>query len=304
MRSNGEHHGGANSLALRLLNRIGIDITTVDLALEDLEQLLSEQISSAETNCPGVRVPRARFIDFLAPCLDENEPLTSAIERLPIHDLWLACACLDGDDAAVRALHDIVQEVARTAVAGVGVDQAVREDIGQDFGVRLLFGTPSTPPLIARYNGLAPLRSWLRLMMVRSAVHLKKRNERHRPYEDQMIEGLALDTADPELSYLKAHYVQEFRAAFKEALLELDAKEQNTLRYLVVEGLRVQEIANFFGVNRVTVSKRLRAIRQRLLKRTRYKLSLTLQADPEQLDSIIRMIQTRLDITVNCLTEQ
>ena len=59
-------------------------------------------------------------------------------------------------------------------------------------------------------------------MIVRRAIQFKKVQEKNRPYEDEVMSSLALDAADPELSYLKAHHRQEFHSAFKAALLELD----------------------------------------------------------------------------------
>jgi RNA polymerase sigma-70 factor (ECF subfamily) len=134
-------------------------------------------------------------------------------------------------------------------------------------------------------------------------VQLKKRRDRDRPLDESVLDGLARDDGDPELLYLKKRYAEEFRIAFKAALVELEPREKNILRYLVVEGLQVEQIARFYGVHRVTASKWLQTVRQRLSKRTRHKLAQRLRVEPAQVDSIIRLVQSRLEISFTCLAD-
>jgi RNA polymerase sigma-70 factor (ECF subfamily) len=150
--------------------------------LDELRRLVDEHIVSAEAAWPGVKVSDDDFFAFLSPCVTQERPLAESVDRLAIRDLYLACAALAGNKPAVAVLDDLAGEVARTTLARVGVADCVVDEVRQEYFVRLLLGSPSTVPLLQQYRGLAPLRSWLRLMMVRRAVHMKKREEKNRPY--------------------------------------------------------------------------------------------------------------------------
>ncbi len=302
----GQEHAAvdATPLATRLVGAVGLEPDDLALPPAELEAALLERIRSAKNDTPGVQVSDVRVIDHLATCIAHHASVSTALEAIPFADLRLACACIHGDHAAIESLNALVADVAVAAVRGIGLDGAAIDDLAQEFRARLLVGTPTSPPLLERYNGLASLRSWLRLMMARRALKLKRKSDREQPFERGVMQALVLDYIDPELSYLKTHYAEEFRGAFKRALLELDAGERNTLHFVLVEGLTVKDVAGFFGLNRVTVSRRLQGIRRRLLERTRWHLASTLKLGPEELDSIIQLIRSRLDITVSCLAEE
>jgi hypothetical protein len=70
--------------------------------LRQLEDALAVAITSARSSWPTVTLDDKRFISYLANRVEGGEP-TAALTLLHVEDLYLACACLLNDRAAMMA---------------------------------------------------------------------------------------------------------------------------------------------------------------------------------------------------------
>jgi RNA polymerase sigma-70 factor (ECF subfamily) len=93
-------------------------------------------------------------------------------------------------------------------------------------------------------------------------------------------------------------YASEFRTAFKETLHRLDSRERTVLRYSALDGLSIDEIARLYSVHRSSAARWLVKARTDLLEGTRSRLMTKLDVTPEELDSILRLIQSQLDASL------
>jgi RNA polymerase sigma-70 factor (ECF subfamily) len=73
------------------------------------------------------------------------------------------------------------------------------------------------------------------------------------------------------------------------------------LRSRLLHGLSNRQIAQLFDCDRATVTRRLTAVRERLLATTKAALVAELRITPAELDSVLRLIQSRLEITLGGL---
>ena len=265
----------------------------------ELEEALARAMDRVrEAELPG-EIPTAAFLGHLAERLPEGARMVKLIDRLHVGDLALAWACGLGRE-------DAIQELERRCFP-VGVDAALRTmpdaaanlgEIKQLLRHRLLVDDGERPPRITQYSGRGALRSWLRVAAIRCALNfLKARGRREVQLEEEVLER-RVAPEDPELRHLKARYRKQFKAAFEAALLSLQSKERNLLAYHYLERLNIDEMGAIYGVHRATVARWLARIRRDLEQRTRRALMERLSVGGEELESIMRLIQSQLEASI------
>jgi RNA polymerase sigma-70 factor (ECF subfamily) len=119
--------------------------------------------------------------------------------------------------------------------------------------------------------------------------------------EDVLKQGLALGE-DLQLSYLRREYGEQFKQAFEEAVTRLTPRERNLLRFRHIDGLSSDALAATYGVHRATAARWVTAARERLATETRRLMMARLGVGRADLQSIMRLIQSQLDISIRrCL---
>jgi RNA polymerase sigma-70 factor (ECF subfamily) len=130
---------------------------------------------------------------------------------------------------------------------------------------RLLVGGDREPPRIRTFTGAGSLRAWLRRCAAREALGVLR--HRRDPSDDCVADVPAPD-GTPEDQMLQAEHAGTFRAAFFAALRSLDDRERAVLRLSVVESVPTPDIAERYGVHRVTVARWIGTARAKLARRT------------------------------------
>ena len=271
-----------------------------DVSADDrdaLERELLATLTRAREVWPGVELAPRRFAEALAERIDPQAGLSSALQRLHTPDVFLAIACAEGLRPAIEALEAAHLRPLRVTIARLGADAAAIDDILARLQARLLTSTTERPAVIAQYMGRGDLGSWLKVVGVREALSTLRKYH-HVPAEDQEIENLLAPNDDPELEVMRRRYETEFRHAFQQALAELEPRERNVLRYHLIDRLNIDQIAAVHDVHRATAARWLARIRAQLEERTREQLRRALGVSGAELDSIIRLIQSQLDLSI------
>jgi RNA polymerase sigma-70 factor (ECF subfamily) len=240
------------------------------------------------------------FGTHLARCIDPRGDMVAQLHALPAEDLFLACACAGGDSRAIAALEEAYARQIGMAVRRIRDQHLLPDDFRQMLRGRLFVGAPGEPAAIARYTGQGPLGAWLRVTALRAALNAtrgKRTPERGLPSEEELF-GFDDRTGDPELDHLKLTYREAFRRAFQDTLSALPAREKTLLRQSVVHGLSVREIARLHDVHHATAARWLVQARGMLLAGTREILRTRLEVSAKELDSIMDLIESRLDVSV------
>ena len=185
------------------------------------------------------------------------------------------------------------------ALSRVRLDRAAIDEISQRVREKLFVGDASSPPRILNYAGRGALVSFLRAVIVRTAIDVR-RHEKLEPAPTDDAEPLlrvAQATDDPELENIRARYAGPFRDAIRDAVRSLDADERNALRLHVTEGLTLDEVARIYGVHRATAARWIQSARDQILLRTKRLLSERLRLSPPEFDSLVRLCRSRLELT-------
>ncbi len=254
---------------------------------------VSALYGAARESWPGVRLAEADFARFLEGRVEpgaEPDP-----ER--VRELYLACACLQRDPAAISAFERAYFGELGAAVARFGHGTFV-DDVKQELRQRLFLGVAGGAPKLNEYQGRGGLARWLRAVATRVALNLRRDRKEDRQTElneDDLLGG-PISSDDPELAHMKGLYQQEFKKAFADALAAVPAERQNFLRLYYLDGLGLAEIAGLFQSSAPTISRRLAQARAEVLEGTRALLKERLNVSAEDLNSIMRLIQSRLTL--------
>ncbi|HEY0254403.1 MAG TPA: hypothetical protein VGC41_22905 [Kofleriaceae bacterium] len=216
-----------------------------------MDSRLTERI---EATWPEIAVDG--FADRLA-SLEEAEHVT---------DLYLAFACARGNAKAIAALERQYLAPLTGPLRKMGLDQAAIDETIQIVRDELLVAREGKQPGILNYGGKGALGGWLRSVAARTALRDRKKPERR----DEYVEGShATPTDDLELAYMKKTYGAAFERAFGTALAALEVADRLLLKQRFGHRLGVVELGKMYGVNAGTITRRVQAVRDRLVEATR-----------------------------------
>lgn len=266
-----------------------------------LETRLTALVQDARAAWPGVTVSDGELLAYLAARLPPEGDAAAALGALRTSDLYLACACARGDAAALRAMEagplaEVAAAVKRSTLH-VPVDevmQAVR---------RLLFvASADAAPRIADYRGTGELRAWLRVTAVRAALKLLRKDRHQVALDDEALAALPAAGGDVELEFVKRQYRAGFKRAFLDAMASLPAREQNLLRQHFLDDLSIDQLGALYHVHRSTTARWIARAQSTLFERTKRTLMKQMKVSRSECESIIRLAQSQLHVTLRTLT--
>lgn len=289
---------GQQGLRNAFLSRVSAEVRGA-LDSPGLERTLQGMLDAAQKAWPSVHLAPERFVAHLARRLPPRVDLPK-LSALHAADLYLACACLEGDRAALAALERGALQGAAGAATRVDASAAFTDEVKQVLRQRLL-SPEDGPPRLMEYAGRAPLRTWLRAAAVRTALNLTRGHEPGAASSegDEALQSLTASRLDPEMDYVQRKYRPQFVACFKEAMEALDPRERTVLRLHLVEGAGVDGIARYYRVHRTTVTRWMATARAQLVANTRRLLTERLNLTGSELESLVRSLGSRLDFNIS-----
>jgi RNA polymerase sigma-70 factor (ECF subfamily) len=162
--------------------------------------------------------------------------------------------------------------------------------------VTVLVGDSGAPQIVT-YAGRGTLRSWLRTIAVRSGRRMLGLDAGIVSADDELAD-LPAAVADPELDMLRARYRDQVREAFAAAFAGLGERERNVLRQYHIDGLTIDQLAALYQVNRATTARWVAGARLAVITKTRAGLVEHFHIDVAEVDSIIRLVRSQLDVSV------
>lgn len=276
-------------------------VRSVTPALDDVGDLgprLAERVARAIGAWPGLTVPEDRFVRAIAERLDVDAPARS-LDAMHTDDLYLACGCAAGDPGALAGFEERCSAVIARAIASTRASPSERADLGQVVRQRLLVAPAAGgAPRIATYSARGSLQTWVRVVAAREAARMLPRAHREVAAGDDELAGLVAGDDDPEVGYLKRLYRAEFKRAFHAAVEALDSRARLVLRQHALDGLGIDQLATLHGVHRATAARWIEAAREAVLAGTQRELIRRLRLSQGELASVIRLIQSQLEVSL------
>jgi RNA polymerase sigma-70 factor (ECF subfamily) len=265
------------------------------LDADALPESWRERWQAAQARWPGLAVDATAFAAYAA------ARVTSAQDwqTQATFDLYLAFACRQGDARAVRLFDG--------GPLGVELERVRRrfgpetgDEVGQIVRARLFQPREDGRLGIETYSGRGDLRGWLRVALTREAVHQQRPAFKQAAVSPSALAN-AVDDADPELQLIKATYREPFRQSLAAAMSALTRRDQELLRASFIERLNVDEIGALHRVHRATAARWVADARKKLLDGTRDEIMRRLGISTAEADSILRLADSKLEITLSRL---
>lgn len=268
--------------------------------VEELETLLRERYAEGQRQWPSVPLQPERFICSLARHLPEDA--AEMLRQLHGADLYLACACAEGEP---RALYAFEQHILQRVSSRLGqLPETTVDDVMQELRQRLLVGRAGTPPRIASYSGRGALLAWVRIIASRIIGELVNQQGRQVLCEEPPeVLARMLSSYDPERELLREDSRQALAEALRKALAALPERERALLRLHHLHGLTMDRLSTMYGESRSGVARRVAAARERLLLLTRAELTSGLKLAGSEVESLLGLVQGHLDLSLRRLMD-
>ena len=175
-------------------------------------------------------------------------------EHAPLEptDLYLCCACIAAQPAALRSFESYAAGVAEAAIRRIHDEHDFVRDCLQELWKRALLGDHAK---LRSYSGRGPLQAWVRVAATRVALDRRRADKRHVKREVQLSETLAASEVSAEASVLKARFGRAFQEALRRAVTGLSEQERNVLRMHVVGRCSIDEIGLAYDVHPVPLRR-------------------------------------------------
>jgi RNA polymerase sigma-70 factor, ECF subfamily len=239
---------------------------------------------------------------------DDDEPIARWWDHLRASDLYLACACARGVSGALERFEQLFgPEIARTAQRferpGLPADDLVQHLRAKLFTVPDTARTPDARPRIAQYTGQGFLQNWIRVTTTRTFIDCGRATPESPevPIRNELVSVLPEPRGDPELQLLKREHVRHFKASFAEAVAALDSADRLLLKQHLVERLTIDQLGALYHLHRASAARRIAKARDALLVATRIALAGRLGLAPERLASVLELVASRLEASVERL---
>jgi RNA polymerase sigma-70 factor (ECF subfamily) len=266
---------------------------------DDVANRLVELCAAVHRELPELEgaIDDCELVGALATRAPDREVI-AYLHRCHAAELALARAASRGHRAAIAAIehdHRGVMDAICWRFAGPAQSAA---DLRQILREKLYVAPPGGRAKLAEYAGQGELASWLRITAVRLFLDLGKRKDRARESPTADEELAMPDPGDLSLEVIKAEYRAAVAQAMRDASVQLDLADRHLLHQHFVAGLSIDQLAVALGVHRATAARRVVRAREALVAGTRALLAARLQLSSEELDEVIGMVLSRLDVSI------
>ena len=256
----------------------------------------------AQRAWPGIALSLERFAEGMSTVASEGDVTTGHIHS---NDLYLALGCLERDAAALAHLEGDILHRVRPSVDRIPKGLMTTDDVLQATLEKLVVGSPAapgnpaTPPKLTQYTGRGPLVGWVRVVAVREALGSRRRDKSEAARDEAAyIVNAGTPAVSLELGLLRQTHAADFREAVQESLRRLTPEQRSLLRFHVVEGLTIDQLAPMLGIHRATAARRLAKARSDALEQTQALLREKLGLSESEASSLCVALAADVDVSI------
>jgi len=264
-----------------------------------MADVLALKLAAARKQWPADWLADEVFAAYLGERLPADGDPLAALQELRAEDLYLAAACSRSCPQAMAELDQQYFTRLDDTLRRLDPSSGFISEVKQLLRQKLFLDQEGMRKKIGEFSGRGPLLSWLRAAATRIGLTLHRRDERQVSLEEASAEELELPGEDPELDYLKAHYREEFKVAFRAAMDQLSDHEMSVLRLHLLDGLNIEKIGAIYGTHRSTVARWIARSREKLLEETRRAMAGRLQIGQDELESVMGLLGSQLDASIH-----
>jgi len=269
---------------------------------DDWRDALGDLMTQAQHTHPSVTTPSTQH---LADCLrGAGATAPTDLPTIDAGEIWLSAACADGNPEALAIFER--DYMARLAPALHSMDLAAAEidEVQQRVRERLLTAQPERSIVLFQYAGRGRLFGLVKVVAIRIALDDIRRRQRapdRVSAREQTVARLMDGGLGPELALVETQHREAVKDAFASAVESLPADQRAILRMHLLDRASIDEIAALHSVHRATAARWLTRIRGQLASGTHEALRTALALDESRLSSLMRAVDSRLDLSLSRL---
>jgi RNA polymerase sigma-70 factor (ECF subfamily) len=271
----------------------------------ELADRLAELCAAAHRELPelGDAIDERALVRTLAVRAPDRD-VAGYLDRCHPGELALAQAASRGHPEAIARLERDHRGVLDAVCARYTGPALAVADLRQILREKLYVAPPGERPKLAEYAGQGKLASWLRITAVRVCLDLARRKDRAREAPTADGELAMPDPRDLSLEVIKAEYRAAVAEAMRDAAARLDLADRHLLHQHFVAGLSIDELGVALGIHRATAARRVARAREAYLADVRGLLADRLRLSRDELDGVIGMVLSRLDVSISRLLQR
>lgn len=264
-----------------------------------LTAALRRCIDDARRAWPELALADEAFVTHLAARLRPDEDPVAGLAALKTSDLYLACAALAGQPAALAAFERTILSRVGRFVGRVDGSPAFVAEVTQALRIKLFVGADGAPRL-AQYSGRGALDSWVCAAALRTAYDLQRGADRRAGGDERELDVLAASD-DAELELLRTRHEEQFRAAVRASMGALEPRARTLLRMYFLEKLTTAQLGQVYRVHETTALRWIAQAREAVVDGVRARLQAELRLSTSEFDELVALLRSRLDVTVRRL---
>lgn len=262
----------------------------------ELEATLAGFVRASLEAWPSVAVASDVFVRHLARQASRASEPERFLSEVHAAELYLCCACATGDRVALELFEAKFMGPLQSHLKANPSLVPFIEDIKQAVRVDLLFAPAGQVPKIASFEGRGALSAWLRVIAIRTGVHLRRA---HLQQPQSMGErDPSSISADPELDLVKRQYREEFSQALTSVLGGLETKERNIIRMHFLDGMTAIQIGALHRVSARTVQRWIAEARATIVAKVTEALKLRLDLSQVDLEGLLGLVESQLAVSL------
>ena len=261
-----------------------------------LEGMLAKAHEDAARAWPGIALDARQFVRRLARHVAPGTDPTLALSGCDVCGVFLTEACLRQIAGAADQLDRLLVRETSVAAATIDPSPAFAAEVAQAVRIKLLAPSSGGPPRCAEFAGRGPLKAWLRMTALRTALDLRRTAKPTEPLD--VLADRPAPASSPELGAIRDRFRGDFKEAFRLALRSLDSRERTLLRLHHIDQISLVQIGRHYRVYRTTVASWLERARQKLLDSTRGALGERLSLSRAEVDSLIQLLGSQLSVSL------
>jgi RNA polymerase sigma-70 factor, ECF subfamily len=281
-----------------LLDELPAELQRAFAAAAPARDAFAALVARARAEQGELGLTPARFVAYACARVRTPGELETELRALHAGDLYLCSGCMAGAPGALEAFERLFVRAVEPALVRLGLEAADRQDVAQQLRIKLLVGTGGAPPALARYAGRGSLAGWLRASALRAGLDLLRTK---RPADESVWLDWSAAADDPEMAQLKRAYQTAFKRAASDALGAVAPRTRLLLKQHLIDGVSVARLAALHQVHVATVYRWLEDARAALLADTRRRLVVALQIDGPEIERLMGLLQSQLDVSVQRL---
>ncbi len=263
--------------------------------MTDDDALAAVALEAGQAAFGDLAIDRAALALAIRAALDAGADAST----LPSHaaELYLGLACAAGSRSALAALDR--QYIARVddVLASRRLPAYAVDEIRQTVRERLLAGSP---PYIASAAGRGSLAGLVAVIATRAALDWLRAHARSAArHDDEPASADLVASTNPERDHLRARYGGDVKSAFEEAVRDLDPRDRTMLRFHLVDGMTIDEVARLYQIHRATAARQIEKARDRVASGVRKLLARKTGVHGNELRELADLVSSQLDLSLS-----